>query len=127
MKRRHREIYGDDLLRDGQRPMFAMDSAIQRSATAHLGRVHDGTGDSGLAMHRSGFRVTDAPPSDELQRARDAYEHDLRAAYRRGAGKEDVVPDAPKASGNDVMPVDDIETAYRLYAEEISEAWKTPR
>jgi hypothetical protein len=31
-------------------------------------------------------------------------------------GKEDVVPDAPKASGNDAMPVDDIETAYRLYA-----------
>jgi hypothetical protein len=42
-------------------------------------------------------------------------------------GKEDVVPDAPKASGNDGMPVDDIETAYRLYAEEISQAWKTSR
>jgi hypothetical protein len=40
---------------------------------------------------------------------------------------EDVVPDAPKASGNDAMPVDDIEAAYRLYAEEISQAWKTPR
>ena len=48
-------------------------------------------------------------------------------AWRRGAGKEDVVPDAPKASGNDAMPVSDIETAYRLYAEEISQAWKTPR
>jgi hypothetical protein len=43
------------------------------------------------------------------------------------AGKEDVVPDAPKASANDAMPVDDIETAYRLYAEEISQAWRTPR
>jgi hypothetical protein len=43
-----------------------------------------------------------------------------------GAEKEDVVPDAPKASGNDAMPVDDIETLYRLYAEEISQAWKTP-
>jgi hypothetical protein len=42
-------------------------------------------------------------------------------------GKEDVVPDAPKASGNDAMPVDDIESAYRLYAEEISQAWRTPR
>jgi hypothetical protein len=129
MQRRHREIYDDDLLRDGQRlrvPMFAMDS-MQRGASPRLPRVHDGTGDSGLAMHRPGFRVTDAPPSDELQRARDAYEHDLRTAYRRGAGKKDVVPDAPKASGNDEMPVDDIETAYRLYAEEISQAWKTPR
>jgi hypothetical protein len=76
MKRRYREIYDDDLLRDGQRlrvPMFAMDSAIQRGDPAHLGRVHDGTGDSGLAMHRPGFRVTDAPLSDALQRAYDAY------------------------------------------------------
>ena len=106
--------------------MFATDS-MQRSASAHLTRVHDGTGDSGLAMHRPGFRVTDAPLSDELQRARDAYEHELRTAWRRGAGKEDVVPDAPKVSGNDAMSVSDIETAYRLYAEEISEAWKTSR
>jgi len=81
----------------------------------------------GLAMHRPGFRVTDVRPSDELRRAYDAYEHDLTTAYRRGAGKEDVVPDAPKVSGKDAMPVDEIEAAYRLYAKEISEAWKTPR
>jgi hypothetical protein len=106
--------------------MFAMDSA-QRTAAPHFARVHDGTGDSGLAMHRPGFRVTDAPLSDALQRAYDAYEHDLTTAWRRGAGKEDVVADPPKASSNDAMPVDDIETAYRLYAEEISQAWKTSR
>jgi hypothetical protein len=82
---------------------------LQDYASAHLPRVHDGMGDS--CFHRPGFRVTDAPPSEELQRPRDAYEHDLRTAYRRGAGKEDVMPDAPKASGNDEMPVDDIETA----------------
>jgi hypothetical protein len=129
MKREHRGIYDDDLSRDGQSlrvPMFAMDS-IQRGASPHLPRVHDGTGDSGLAMHRPGFRVTDAPTSDALQRARDAYEYELTTAWRRGAGNERVVPDAPKASGNDAMPVDDIETAYRLYAEEISQAWKTAR
>jgi hypothetical protein len=100
---------------------------LQDYASAHLARVHDGTGDSGLAMHRPGFRVSDAPLSDALQRAYDAYERDLITAWRRGAGKEDVVPDAPKASGNDAMPVDDIETAYQLYAKEISEAWRTPR
>jgi hypothetical protein len=55
-----------------------------------------------------------------------AYVHDLTTAWR-ATGKEDVVPDAPKASGNDAMPVDDVETAYRLYAEEISQAWKTPK
>jgi hypothetical protein len=129
MRKRYREINDDDLLQHGQRlrvSMFAMDS-MQRGASAHLGRVHDGTGDSGLAMHRPGFRVSDAPLSDELQRAHDAYERDLTTAWRRGAGKEDVVPDAPKVSGNDATPVDDIETAYRLYCEEISQAWKTPR
>jgi hypothetical protein len=71
---------------------------------------------------RPGFRVNDAPLSDELQRARETYVHDLTTAWRRGAGKEDVVPDAPKASSRDGTPVDDIETAYRLYAEEISKA-----
>jgi hypothetical protein len=127
MTKRYREINADDLLQDGQRlrvPMFAMDS-MQRGGSTHLPRVHDGNGDSGF--HRPGFRVSDAPPSDELQIAREDYLHDLTTAWRRGAGKEDVVPDAPKASGNDAMPVDDIETAYRLYAEEISQAWRTPR
>jgi hypothetical protein len=69
MKRRYREIYDDDLLRDGQRlrvPMFVVDS-MQRRASPRLLRVHDGNGDSGF--HRPGFRVTDVPPSDELQRA----------------------------------------------------------
>jgi hypothetical protein len=100
---------------------------LQDYASAHLPRVHDGTGDSGLAMHRPGFRVTDAPLSDALQRAREAYEHELTTAWRRGAGKEGAVPDAARASGNDPIPVHDIETAYRLYAEEISQAWRTPR
>jgi len=128
MRRGHHSDH-DDILRDGERlhvslrnggrlrvPMFATDSM---QASPRLPRVHDGTGDSGLAMHRPGFRVTDAPLSDELQRACDAYEHDLTTAWH-------VVPDAPKASGNDAMPVDDIETAYRLYAEEISQVWKRP-
>jgi hypothetical protein len=77
-------------------------------------------------MHRPGFRVIDVPPSEELQRAYDAYEHDLRTAHRRGAGKEDVVPDAPKTSGSDAAPVHDSETMYRVYAEQMSQAWKTP-
>jgi hypothetical protein len=129
MKRRYREIYDDDLLRDGQRlrvPMFAADS-MQGGASPHLPRVHDGTGDSGLAMHRPGFRVSDAPLSDELQRARDAYEYGLTTAWRHDARNEGALSDGPKASGNDAVPVPDIETAYRLYAEEISQAWKTPR
>jgi hypothetical protein len=55
------------------------------------------------------------------------YEHELTTAWQRGAGKHSVVPDAPKTSGNDAIPIDDIETMYRLYADEISQAWKTHR
>ena len=88
---------------------------------------HDGSGDSSLALRRPGFRVTHAPISDALQRAYEDYEQDLTMAWRRGLGKEDVVPDAPKASGSDAVPVPDIETAYRLYAEKISQAWKKPQ
>jgi hypothetical protein len=96
-------------------------------------RITDAAGNDGLALHRPGYRclLQDTAGrqavADELQRAHDAYERDLTTAWRRGAGKEDVVPDAPRALSNDAVPVDDIETAYRLYAEEISQAWKTPR
>jgi hypothetical protein len=100
--------------------------SIQRNASAQFARVHDGTGDNGLAMHRPGFRVSDAPPSDELRRAREDYLRDLTTAWRRG-GKEVPVPDAPRAVGNDAEAVLDTETAYRLYAEEISRAQKAPR
>jgi hypothetical protein len=86
-------------------------------------RIYDGSGDSGLALRRPGFRVTDAPISDALQRAYEDYERDLTTAWRRG-GKEVAVPDAPRAVGNDAKSVLDIETAYRLYAEEISGARK---
>jgi hypothetical protein len=120
--------YVDDV-RPGRAPVDEL--SIKQMQDAHdaklEARVHDGTGDSDLAMHRPGFRVTDAPLSDELQHAHDAYERDLTTAWRRGAEKDDVMPDARKALGNDGMPVDDIETAYRLYCEEISQAWKTPR
>jgi hypothetical protein len=71
--------------------------------------------------------VTWATLSDELQRAYDAYEHQLSTAWRRDAGNDCAVPVSPRASGNDATPVGDIETAYRLYSEEISQAWKTPR
>jgi hypothetical protein len=117
------------LLRDGARlhvPMFAMDS-MHCGASPRLLRVHDGTGDSGLAMHRPGFRITDAPPSDELQRAYDSYEHALATAWRHNARNAGALSDPPKTSDNDAASVCDIETAYRLYNEEISQAWKKPR
>jgi hypothetical protein len=59
--------------------------------------------------------------------AYDAYEHRLTAVWRHFARNEGAVPDTPRTSDSDAIPVPDIETAYRLYAEEISQAWKTPR
>ncbi|HEY4738065.1 MAG TPA: hypothetical protein VIH63_11785, partial [Xanthobacteraceae bacterium] len=84
------------LLRDGAR--------LQRSASPRLPRVHDGTGDSGFAMHRPGFRVTEAPPSDELQRAYDSYEHELKTAWRHDAKNEGTLSYGPKTSENDAVP-----------------------
>ena len=64
---------------------------------------------------------------ENMRRIYDQIERELSEAWEHGAGNKRAVPDAPKVSGNDATPVDDIETAYRLYAEEISQAWKTPR
>jgi hypothetical protein len=112
-----------------------MDAAPGSPRRPSFVRVTDGTGNP-MGLHRPGWRI---PAQDARDRgvtdagqhaiavARQRYQDELTSAWRRGAGKEEVVPDAPKASGNDAMPVDDIETAYRLYAEEISEAWKTSR
>jgi len=95
-----------------------------RDAASH--RVTDAKGDTDTtAGNRPGWRIMNDAAAREA--AHREYLHELTTAWRRGAGKEDVVPDAPKASGNDAMPVSDIETAYRLYAEEISQAWKRPR
>jgi hypothetical protein len=85
-------------------PMFCMDAA-QTAVRQPFAQVHDGTGDNALGMHRPGFRVSDNPPSDELQLAREDYLHDLTTAWRRGAGKKEVVPNAHKASNNDGEPV----------------------
>ena len=149
-KRRYRddEIFDErGLLKDGRsfRTHLTMMDAMPRGAT----QITDCFGNGGVALHRPGFRVllgdnTGMHAKAEAQRQ---YLEDLQNAWKhpvgvgsalgvasgvgqqgaRGAGKKDLVPDAPKASGNDAMPVDDIETAYRLYAEEISTAWKTPR
>jgi hypothetical protein len=126
--KKHHHNDDEDVLHDGQRlhvPMFAMDSP-QRGASPHLPRVHDGTGDSGLAMHRPGFRVSDALPSEELQCAHAAYVHELTTAHQR-VGKESAVLDARRPSGKDAIPTRDVEIEYRLYSEEISQAWRTPR
>jgi hypothetical protein len=116
MTRRYEDFREDDM------------TALQREIATKRARLTDGSGNcSELAFSRPGWRIlADASVNDARATAYAEYLRDLTTAWRRGAGK-DVVPDAPKASSRDAMPVDDIETAYRLYAEEISQAWKTPR
>ncbi|MFZ0151649.1 MAG: hypothetical protein WAM72_25525 [Xanthobacteraceae bacterium] len=124
MKRRNRYINTEDFDERG-RIANVGDLYAER---ANAAKLTDAQGNSGLALNRPGYRLLQGDMNvSERQKAYDAYDHDLRTAYRRGAGKGDVVPDAPKAVGNDAIPVHDIETAYRLYAEEISRAWRTQR
>jgi hypothetical protein len=137
-----------DLLKDGRvyRPaggLMMMDSAMPRRP--NVGRVSTLDGDP-MSLHRPGWRVPARDTCDPLPRhvvtdadrqaiidARQNYLNELTSAWKHPRGLRDDDPitgaGAPniKASGNDAMPVDDIETAYRLYAEEISQAWKSPR
>ena len=115
------------LLRDGC--SVRVSTMLRDSASDTRVRITDGTDDP-LAGCRPGWRINASDTAAaRAARARcyDEYIHELTTAWRRGAGKEDVGPDAPKVSGNDATPVDDIETAYRLYSEEISQAWRRPR
>jgi hypothetical protein len=140
MTRRYEDFHEDDafddngLLRDGHKirvPLTMRDAMtpLQREIATKRARLTDGTGNySKLAFSRPGWRMlADASVNDARETAHAEYLADLTTAWRRGAGKEEVVSDVPKTSGNDAMPVSDIETAYRLYAEEISQAWKKPR
>jgi hypothetical protein len=87
MKRRYREIYDDDLLRDGQGlrvPMFAMDS-VQRAVARHSARVTDANGNSGLALHRPGFRfvLDDAAGAHAKEVAYRRADAEMVKAWRR--------------------------------------------
>ena len=119
-------INGKKVLKDGARVHVTL---IDAERARRRVRLTDAAGRSDpFAFSKPGYRLTaDAGAYDERQAAYDAYLQELTTAWRRGAGKEDVVPDSPRASCNDAVPVPDIETAYRLYCEEISQAWKRPR
>jgi hypothetical protein len=78
MRRKYRRS-NDDLLEDGERsrvPMFAMDGMdpVQRAVARHAARVTDASGNSGLVLHRPGFRFV-------LDDAAGA--HAKEVAYRR--------------------------------------------
>jgi hypothetical protein len=79
MRRKYRRPNDTELLEDGKRlrvPMLAMDGMdpVQRAVARHSARVTDASGNSGLALHRPGFRciLDDA-----------AGAHAKEVAYRR--------------------------------------------
>jgi hypothetical protein len=144
MKRYHNRINDDafderGLLKDGHvyRPaggLMMMDSAMPRRP--NFVRVSTLDGDP-MSLHRPGWRVPARDTCDPRPRhvvtdadrrsvidSRQNYLDELASAWKhpRGLRDDDQITSAGapniKASGNDAMPVDDIETAYRLYAEE---------
>jgi hypothetical protein len=95
-------------------PMFCMDAA-QTAVRQHFAQGHGGTGDNALGLHRPGFRVSDNPPSDELQLVRQALSaRPLQQPGGVARERRTSCRTPHKASNNDAAPVQDMETMYRL-------------
>jgi hypothetical protein len=137
-------------LRDGQRlrtPLHLMD-AIQRDVARHAARITDAMGDSGLALRKPGFRVSDAFQRDlsiydqydeQVSRLWENPPRVVGSSGPRGEREGDscsvngsrghlrmidgellCVPDR---SHQDAMTMDEV---YRAYDLEISQRWRTP-
>src|SRR5690242_7717494 len=151
MKRRRRRRTDDgkdDVLRDGEThrvPMMMMD---HRRTNDEREVIHDGRGDSGLALHRPGFRISDTADVEAALAMKD-YIEELSTAYKRdalpagayplsaGVGSACTVDGAPGElvrQGDYLIckPVrqdagstrDERADAYRARDEYLSNAWK---
>jgi hypothetical protein len=139
------------ILQDGESmhvPMRMMD-AMSRDITTHIGCITDGSGDV-LGLHRPGPRINDAQRRDlAAYKAYDAHTSNAWKAPPTGAGsgefrgqregdqctvngspghlkmigdKLHCVPDARKKDA--LAMLDERETAYRAYNDEISQCWR---
>jgi len=159
--------YGDEddeqILGPGDRlvvPMALMDSMDQRTAAVeevkrstyrageHLGlhnrpdvRITDGAGDSGLALHRPGFRISSTITRDRS--IYDAYDAELARSYKNVGGvesevcgqrdgdsctvKSDKGGDASADSKLNDAVRDEREAAHQEYQDRIQNAWKDGR
>ena len=120
-------------LRDGERlrtPLHLMD-AMQRDVARHAARITDAMGDSGLALRKPGFRVSDAFQRDLS--IYDQYDEEVSRLWENpppGAGssgprgeREGDSVYVPDRSHQDAMTMDEVYQAYDL---EISQRWRTP-
>jgi hypothetical protein len=90
MRRKYRRSNDADLLEDGERlrvPMFAMDGMdpVQSAVARHAARVTDASGNSGLALHRPGFRfvLDDAAGAHAKEVAYRRSDAEMVKAWRR--------------------------------------------
>ena len=108
-----------------------MMDAMQRDVARHAARITDAMGDSGLALRKPGFRVSDAFQRDLS--IYDAYDEAVSSMGEnpptgagpsgpRGEREGDSVCE-PDRSHQDAMTMDEV---YRAYDLEISQRWRTP-
>ena len=119
----------DDLiLRNGERmrvPLTMMD-ALQRDVAQHFARITDGAGDSGLGLHRPGYRLSSTVTRDHSHY--DQYEAEVQNAWKNphATGENEGAPSRLKSK--DAMPIsDDRERAYSEYQNRIENAWRDGR
>jgi hypothetical protein len=142
-----------NILKDGERmrvPMYAMDGSmdhldpLQRTVVRDKlqdARITDGAGNSGLSLHKPGFRISNTVTRDRS--IYDAYDAQVASAYRNvGAGesefrgqregdsctaKSDQGRDGSADSKlNDAMR-DEREAAHQEYQDRIQNAWREGR
>ena len=141
-------------LRDGERlrtPLHLMD-AMQRDVARHAARITDAMGESGPALRRPGYRVSDAFPRD--WGIYDAYDDavsrlwennpptgDGSSGHRAAQAGDSCTLDGKRghlrmidgelkcvvdAGGNDAM-TDEREAAYADYQSRVENAWRDGR
>jgi hypothetical protein len=141
------------ILKDGERwhvPMFMMDSA-QHDVFRQFARVSDGSGDSGIGLHRPGFRIADVSSGAERRRIYDGYDDAVQSEWKNpltGFGSGEFIGQRPgdictidgwpghlkKINGElrcvpdrerDAAPT--MDAFYAEYDRSVSEQWKGER
>jgi hypothetical protein len=132
-------------LKDGRAlvvPLRMMD-AMQKDVHEHFSRakVTDGAGNSGLSLHKPGFRISNTIARDRS--IYDAYDAELASSYKNAGGVESkfrgqregdscaVKSDKGRGGSTDSKLNDAVrderEAAHQEYQDRIQNAWRTGR
>ncbi len=116
-------------LKDGHAlvvPLRMMD-AMQKDVHEHFSsaKVTDGAGDSGLSLHRPGFRISNTITRDRS--IYDAYDAEMASAYKNvGARDREALDQCVDRQGDAASVTDDRSAAYQEYEHRIQNAWRNP-